>query len=317
MFASLGLMLLACGTTATAQQTALLPLRVAVLKQAGLTDVFVAKNSGIFERHGLAVELIEFRTGNEAITAQQGGQVDVIIAIPGSAMMAMEAGFDLVLLSQNETAKTQGPDLGSVQARADSGMETLRDLAGKTLAVSGFHSQWTVAVQTLLREAGLTGDKVKIVETPFPAMPQALKNKQIDAAAVIDPFATQMRETGVGKVISWSYVETIPGQPVGAWYARASFVQKNRAAAERFVAAIHEAIDMMNADETRARENIAAFTGLDSAIIAKMPLNRLSWKIEPTLWKRVADMMHANGELRAPHAAADYMSEFVQAAIVK
>ncbi len=318
IFASLGLVILACAAApATAQQTAPLPLRVAVLKQAGLTDVFVARKSGIFERQGLVVDLIEFRTGNEAIAAQQGGQVDVIIAIPGSAMMAMESGFDLVLLSQNETAKNQGPDLGSVQARPDSGIASMKDLAGKTLAVSGFHSQWTVAVQTLLRQAGLTGDNVTIVETPFPAMAQALKNKQIDAAAVIDPFATQMRETGVGKVISWSYVETIPGQPVGAWYARGSFVQKNRPAVERFITAIHEAIDMMNADEARARENIAAFTGLDSAVIAKMPLNRLSWKIEPALWKGVADMMHANGELRAPHRAEEYLSEFVQAAIVK
>ena len=148
-------------------------------------------------------------------------------------------------------------------------------------------------------------------------MAQALKNKQIDAAAVIDPFATQMRESGVGKVISWSYVETIPGQPVGAWYARAGFVQKNRAAAERFVKSIHEAIDFMNADEAHARESVAAFTGLDRAIIAKMPLNRLSWKVEPALWQRVADMMRENGELRSAHAAEEYMSEFVQASIAK
>ena len=298
-------------------QQSLLPLRVATAKQAGITDVFVAKQTGIFERNGLAAELIEFRTGNEAIAAQQAGQVDVVIVIPGSAMMAIESGFDLVLLSQNESAKTEPPDMGSIQVRPDSGIEKLSDLAGKTVAVSGFHSQWTVAVQTLLRRAGVADGKASIVEVPFPAMTQALANRRIDAAAVIDPFATLMRTSGVGKVISWGYVDTIPGQPVGAWFARASFVKNNRAAVERFIRSIHEAIDYMNADEARARRHIAEYTGLDAGVIAAMPLNRLTYRVEPALWQKIADMMHANGELRGPHRAEEYMSEFVGPFVVK
>ncbi len=65
----------------------------------------MAKQAGIFESNGLDVELIEFRSGNEAIAAQRGGHVDIVLSIPGTAMTANERGFDLVLISQNETAQ--------------------------------------------------------------------------------------------------------------------------------------------------------------------------------------------------------------------
>ena len=271
---SIALTLALAAAPAAAQTQTLLPLRIATLKQSGLADLWLARQTGIFEKNGLAAELIEFRTGNEAISAQRGGQVDVIVAIPGSAMMAIETGFDLVLLSQHEAAKTTPPDMGSIQVRPDSGLESLKDLVGKTIAVSGFHSQWTVAVQTLLRKAGAEGGKTQIVEVPFPAMPQALRNKTIDAAAVIDPFGTQMRASGIGKVISWGYIDTIPGQPNGAFWARASFIEKNREAVTRFVKALHEAVDYMNADEARARKAVADYTGLDASIIAAMQIGR-------------------------------------------
>mgnify|MGYP003347104373 CR=1 FL=1 len=41
------------------------------------------------------------------------------------------------------------------------------------------------------------------------------------ALSFIDPFGTQMRASGIGKVISWGYIDTIPGQPNGAFWARA------------------------------------------------------------------------------------------------
>src|SRR5215218_1979494 len=95
-------------------------LKVGTLKQAGLTNVWVAKQAGIFERNGLDVDLTEFRSGNEAVAAQRGGHVDLILSIPGTAMNANERGFDLVFIAQNETAKAQGPDSGALVVLKDS-----------------------------------------------------------------------------------------------------------------------------------------------------------------------------------------------------
>src|ERR1700686_3108940 len=110
--------LLGLAATAMAQQSPapkLMPLRVGILKMAALTNPWVAKQRGIFEHNGLDVTLVEFRSGNEAISAHRGGSVDIVLAIPGTAMTAAERGFDLVAGAQNEGAQKQSPDTGSVQ----------------------------------------------------------------------------------------------------------------------------------------------------------------------------------------------------------
>ena len=104
---------------ASAQDTKLIPLKVGVLKMAALTNPWTAKERGMFKKQGLDVTLIEFRTGNEAVAAHRGGSVDIILSIPGTAMTAVERGFDLLAISQNEVAKAKGPDSGSVQVLKD------------------------------------------------------------------------------------------------------------------------------------------------------------------------------------------------------
>ena len=67
-------------------------LRVGTLKQAGLTNVQVAVKEGLFRRNGLDAEVIEFRNGNDAISALQGASVDIVLSSPPFAMTANESG---------------------------------------------------------------------------------------------------------------------------------------------------------------------------------------------------------------------------------
>ena len=116
----LGCALLGCVLPATAQQApAPFPLRVGVLKMAALTNPWVARERGIFARNGLDVTLVEFRSGNEAISAHRSGAIDIVLSIPGTAMTAVERGFDLVAVAQNEIAQKGHPDTGSIQVLKD------------------------------------------------------------------------------------------------------------------------------------------------------------------------------------------------------
>ena len=152
---------------------------------------------------------------------------------------------------------------------------------------------------------------------PFASQPDTLRSKQIDVAASLDPWTTQMRLSDWAKILAWDYVESLPEQPIGAWYARVDFVQKNKDVVERFAKSIHDSIDYMYADVPRAQQNIAAYTGLDPALVKQLPLNGWSYKIDPAKWQAVADMMHSTGELQKPHKVDEYMSEIVQPYMVK
>ncbi len=309
--------LIAFAPIAVAQDKKLTPLKVGTLKISALTDAWVAKQAGIFEQNGLDVELVQFRSGNEAIAAQRGGHVDIVLSIPGTAMTANERGFDLVLIAQNETAQKDPPDAGAFMVLKDSGLDSVADLAGKKFALSNLHSQLHVAAQVVLKKHGVDPANATFLELPFSSHPDALKSKQIDVAISLDPWTTQMRTAGYAKVLSWDYVESLPLQPIGAWYARADFVRNNADTVTRFAKSIRDAIIYMNADAERAKTNVAAYTGLNVALLKDMPLNRWSYEIDPAVWQGVADMMHSTGELQRPHKVDEYLSDIVKPYVIK
>ena len=291
-------------------------VKVGTLKMASLATAYVAKNAGIFARHGLDAELVEFRDGNEAVSAHQGGAVDFMLTIPGTAMSASERSFDLVMIMQNETARDKGPDVGAVMVKADSPVKSLKDLEGKRVALGSVKSQYSVAVERVFTLAGADPRKVDFINIPFFTMADVLRNGGIDAIAALDPWVTQLLSTGAGRALSWIYAESIPFQPVGAWYVKSSWLEKNREATKRFVEAMKEAIDYMHADESRARKSVAAFTGMDPALVEKMPINAWSYRIDPRKWQAVADMLSDNGLLEKKHKAEEYISDVARPYVV-
>jgi NitT/TauT family transport system substrate-binding protein len=308
---------MAASLLAASPASAMEKVRAGILKMAALTDLWVAKQAGIFEKNGLDVDLVEFRNGNEAIAAHRSGSVDFVLSIPGTAMTAAERGFDLVLLMQNETAKAKGPDAGSIMVLNDSPYKQLSDLNGKRVAVSALHSQMMVSTKMALEKGAADPSTIQFMEMPLPSMGDALKSKQVDAVAHLDPWVTQLQVTGVARNLSWLYVDSIPEQPIGAWYATARYLVNKKDVATAFVKSIREAIDYMNADPERARKNVALFTGLDPKLTEAMPLNKWDYNIHPDRWQATIDMMAKSGELQQPHKAADYLSDVAKQFIVQ
>ena len=298
-------------TTASAENGGVIPLKVGIQKNAALTNAWIAESVGIYEEHGLDVKLIEFKSGSESINAQRSGSVDIILSAPGTAMVANESGFDLVSIAQNEIAQAEGPDTASVQVLADSNIESLKDLEGKKVAIYDSRNQLVLGLKKIIEESGADVDKVEFVEVPFSSMGDALKNNQVDAISLVDPYTTQLVSEGTTKVISWNYVESIPEQPVGAWYARSKFVEENPEAVSRFYDAISASIEYMLADEERAKKHIVDFTGVDEKLITDMPQIAWSNEFNADVWQQIVDMYVEAGELKQKHEATEYFSQYV------
>jgi NitT/TauT family transport system substrate-binding protein len=223
----------------------------------------------------------------------------------------------LVAISQNEVAKASGPDSGSVQVLKDSPYQSLKDLAGKKIAVSGLHSQKTVAMQTLFKRAGVDINALQLVEIPFPSQVDVLKSKQVDAINTVDPYTTQLIASGLGRVVAWDYADSIPEQPLGAWFAKSTFIKSNPDTIDRFNEAIKESIVYMMADQDRARAEVVAYTGLPASLVKDMPIIGWDYKVRADKWQAVIDMMVENGELKSPHKAEEYFADQIKPYIVK
>lgn len=304
-------------STAALAQAAVIKLKVGTLKQGSLTNVYVAKQVEIFKNNGLDVELIEFRNGNEAISAQRGGHVDLILTIPGTTMTANERGFDLVLISGSETAQASAPDTGSIVVRKDSAIKALKDLKGKTIAISGTHTQKTVMIQALLKRAGVGADDFKFIEMPYASHVDALRGKQIEVAASLDPWTTILRNSDFAQVLAYDYAESLPEQPIGGWYARREYAGKNAEATKRFAKSMCDVADYLGADKDRARKYIAEYTGLELALVKEVPVNKWTCKVDVKKWQTVADMMFDGGELQQKYDVEAWLADSVRPNLVR
>ena len=124
----------------------------------------------MFERNGLDATLIEFRSGAEAVSAQQGGSVDFALSLPGTAMTANERGFEFLAIFQNEIVYDKGPDSGSVQSLVDSDIKSLKDLVGKRVAHGTIlRPADDRGADLRMRKAGIDPAKVQLIEVAVSA----------------------------------------------------------------------------------------------------------------------------------------------------
>ena len=123
----------------------------------------------------------------------------------------------------------------------------------------------------------------------------------------LDPYTTQISKAGYGRPLSWFMVETIPDQPVGAWWALRAWAEKNPKLVAAFQAAVKESHDYLKAEPERGREAVSGYSGLDPALVKDMP--PISWKseIDPKTWQAVADMLFKQGELKKQHDVSEYL----------
>jgi NitT/TauT family transport system substrate-binding protein len=114
-------------------------------------QLWVAKDEGIFRKHGLDVELIFFRGGQVAIQALTGGDPPLVTI--GNVIIANLQGHDIVLVGSVENSYDQ-----SVFARPGT-MTRIEQLRGKRFGISGFGSATHNAALILFKKFSLEPTK--------------------------------------------------------------------------------------------------------------------------------------------------------------
>lgn len=121
----------------------------------------------------------------------------------------MQAGFlvapmAIALRSQGVPIKVVflGHRYGSaVVVRADGPVRTVRDLAGRTVAIPSRFSDEHLIVLRAVERKGLTRDDVRLVEMPPPDVAGALAVGAIDAFSMGEPFPSQAEMGGFGRIL--------------------------------------------------------------------------------------------------------------------
>jgi putative hydroxymethylpyrimidine transport system substrate-binding protein len=130
--------------------------------------IYEALDRGYFEDAGLDVKPQVPSDPSAPIKQVAAGRVDLAISYEPEVLLARDAGLDVVAVA----ALVQVP-LTSLISLPDAGIESPRDLAGKTIATAGIPYQ-TAFLKSILEAAGLAPDDVSEVNVGLDLLPALL-----------------------------------------------------------------------------------------------------------------------------------------------
>src|SRR5215813_7919781 len=152
------------------------------------SNVWVAKEMGLFNKYGLEVEPIFLRGGQIATQALAGGDPPIVNI--GTVVQADLTGFDLVLVAAVETTYDQ-----IVFARP--GINKLEQLKGKRFGISGFGAATNYAALILMKHLNLQPKDLTLLPTgPDAERLAAMSAGKIDATFFTSSSAAAARKAG-------------------------------------------------------------------------------------------------------------------------
>ncbi len=199
---------------------------------ASLWGVLSAIEQGCFEEEGITVELTEFGDGPSEIAAMEGGSIDLAYIGKGAHRLCILGNAVIFAPSSVHT-------VDKVVCMPDSGIQTVEDLAGKTIAYNpGSSSESTF--KNALAVAGLTTDDVTAMSLGIDNIVPAAVSGTIDAAIAWNPYSGQILQQVEG-----SYeIEFADGSTnISSWICLPSYAEENHDILVRFSRALYKGMD--------------------------------------------------------------------------
>ncbi len=305
LLAAVALLLAGCGEkpgAAPSPEGDLTSLRVALFPAANTLPVYVAEAQGIFERHGLDVEITEGQDLPVFMAAQMDGQYDIAMNTPTLVLVGAQKGLDLQIVSSTAQQTRQRPN--AVWITRDDSIRTLADLRGKTIAVPSLTGIVTDSVTYLLQRNGVARNEVKFVQTPFPAMGDQLQAGHADAVVATLPFSAAIAARGF-RVHDDVIVEAVHDASDGTvgeaittvWAVRRNFALDHPETIVAWRDSLREAITRLDGDDDEARAAMADWLTMSAEILSKAPLPDWTVDITPQQLAPYVKIAKATGSL--------------------
>jgi NitT/TauT family transport system substrate-binding protein len=207
---------------------------------ADFFPAYVAKESGIFERNFLDVDLqlIASTTGLPALLA---GQTQIAHIGGSEALTTTAAGGDVVLVANT------GP-VWPYQLYAAADIRTAADLKGKAVAIAGVGGTFDIGIRTMLPRLGLVPDTDVTVRSlgSTANATAALLSGGVAATLSSPPDTLKLEAAGFHSLAKMADLN-LPTTATAIVVTRA-FATANRAVVQRYVDSIVEAIAKARAD---------------------------------------------------------------------
>jgi NitT/TauT family transport system substrate-binding protein len=215
--------------------------------------VWVAKEKGFLEKHGLDATLIPLANGALAPSVLESGNAQIAFTTPSTLILAVAGGLDDVAISGAARLTKANPRTALV-TRAGITVTKPEDLIGKRVGEPGINQAFDLNIKKWLTDHKIGADQFTPIEAPFPQMGDLLKAKQIDVAIVIEPLLGRVLAEGAGTRSVDVLSENNPDQLGSIWAAKRDWAAANKPAVASFRAALDDAIAFIRANTEDAKK---------------------------------------------------------------
>ncbi|MCD2115042.1 MULTISPECIES: ABC transporter substrate-binding protein [Rhodococcus] len=262
------LALTACGGSSDADTAGDGTVRVAVFPSFNALGPRTADLEGVFDKHGLDVELVTVATPGEATPQLLGGKIDFALMDMVSPIIAKTEGVDLVMAAPGAVgaaAKDDGLTSGRFWVRADSPIQSVADLENATFGIPQTKGQLWLDVREAIDNAGGDSSKTEFVEVPNTLA--ALRSGSVDVVTTAEPSGTATLNDPDLRVLD--HFVNAGGDLSYAYVTTPRYAAENAENVEKFRDAVVEANTMLAEQDGLAAEVAATYIEVDPAILSQ------------------------------------------------
>ena len=213
-------------------------VRVGSVGGASDAGIFIAQEKGYFAQEGLRVEHIPFTSASQVVAPMGTGQLEVGGGTMAASLInAVMRGVPVLIVADKGQA-APGFGFTPLLVRSDLAgvLRRPEDFRGRRVALNSRGHNMEVELAEFLRQGHLTLADIQLQIIGFPDMAAAFANKAIDAAIVLEPFATQIRKRGLAVILQTSD-QFYPNHQTAVIMYSPAFVRQRPEAARRWMVA--------------------------------------------------------------------------------
>jgi NitT/TauT family transport system substrate-binding protein len=245
---------------------------VGVIPIVDVAPIYLGVEQGFFEEQGIELTLESGQGGAAIVPGVVSDQFQFGFSNVTSLLVAADAGLPLQVVA-NGVASTgeDGADFGGVVVGADSDVTDAAGLAGQRVAVNTLNNIGTTTINESIRAVGGDPEGVEYVELPFPEMPAALQQGNVDAIWVVEPFLTIATQAG-GTVVASNYVDPAEDLTVAAYFTSEQYASQNPEVVEGFRTAMEESLAYAEENPDEARQALLGYTQIEQPVVDALQL---------------------------------------------
>ncbi len=219
------------------------------------------------------IQAVNFTAGSDALTALVSKNVDIAQITYQSFVSGLDKGFDLVAVSGQVNGGSEMLMRNDLPLAADdwNGLKKLiaqYKAQGKPFRVAASRGNaQDLHMRGELAMHGIDPNKdVQFINIPNPADDaSALRNGEVEMITSVEPFASQIRLSSVGKHFSYPY-DQAAGKLTNLIVTRSDVIKAHPAEVRATVAAVVQLVANLKTDKQAWIDSIVKSTGLDRAV---------------------------------------------------